>query len=142
MSLIDCFLDSLHRPISRYIHPFCYIYPVPLFHLPRPSLSIYLYSVYTHTHACKYTHVCACVDTYTCTLRQMGDLFERSPWSLLGSNITRDRPIRGVSIRQTHTRGLYPCYYLVARPYLASSAHLYEHTHTYTPYMLVYMRVG
>jgi len=96
----------------------------------------------THTHACKCTHVCACVDTYTCTPRQMGDLYERSPWSQLGSNMTRDRPIRGVSIRQTHTRGFHPCYYLAARPHLVRSAHLYERTHTYTPYMLAYMRVG
>jgi len=142
MSLIDCSLESFRRLISRYAHPFRYIYPVPFFHLLRPSISIYLYSVHTHTHAYKCTHACACVDTYTCTPRQMEDLFERSPWSLLGSNITRDRPIRGVSIRQTHTRGFHPCYYLAARPHLASSAHLYEHTHTYTPYMLAYMRVG
>jgi len=104
MSLIDCSLESLRRPISRYIHPFRYIYPVLFSHLLRPSMSIYLYSVHTHTHVYKCTHVCACVNTYTCTPRQIGDLFERSPWSQLGSNITRDRPIRGVSIRQTHTK--------------------------------------
>jgi len=34
---------------------------------------------------------------------------------------------------QTHTRGFHPCYYLAARPHVASSTHLYEHTHTYTP---------
>jgi len=96
MSLIDCSLESLRRPIFRYIHPFRYIYPVPFFHLLRPSISIYLYSVHTHTHAYKCTHACACADTYTCTARQMGDLFKRSSWSQLGSNITRDRPIRGV----------------------------------------------
>jgi len=50
----------------------------------------------------------------------------------LGSNITRDRPVRGVSIRQTHTRGFHPCYYLAARPHLVNSVHLYEYTHTYT----------
>jgi len=38
----------------------------------------------------------------------MADLFERSPWSQLGSNITRDRLIRGTSIRQTHTKGFHP----------------------------------
>ena len=63
---------------------------------------------------------------------------ERSPWSQLGSNIRRHRPVRGVSIRQTHTRGFHPCYHLAARPHLVNSAHLYEHTHTYTPYMLAY----
>ena len=31
-------------------------------------------------------------------------------------------------------KGFHPCYYLAARPHLASSAHLYEHMHTYTPY--------
>ena len=44
-----------------------------------------------------------------------------------------DRPIR---------KGFHPCYYLAARPHLASSAHLYEHTHTYPTYILAYMRVG
>jgi len=39
-------------------------------------------------------------------------------------------------------RDFHPCSYLAARPHLASSAHLYEHTHTYTPYMFAYMRVG
>ena len=131
--------------ISRYIYPFRYIYPGCLFHFfppLRPSISIYLHSVHTHIHAYKYTHVCTCVKSYMCTPRQMGDLFERSPWSQLGSNITRDRPVRGVSIRQTHTRGFHPRYYPAARPHLVSSAHLYEHTHTYTPYMLAYMRAG
>ena len=71
MSLIDCSLESFRRLISRYAHPFRYIYPVPFFHLLRPSISIYLYSVHTHTHAYKCTHACACVDTYTCTPRQM-----------------------------------------------------------------------
>jgi len=67
-----------------------------------------------------------------------GRPIERSPWSQLGSNITRDRPVRWVSIRQTHTRGFHPCYHLAARPHLVNSAHLYEHTHTYTPHMLAY----
>ena len=44
-----------------------------------------------------------------------------------------DRPMR---------KGFHPCYYLAARPHLASSAHIYEHTHTYTPYTPAYMRVG
>jgi len=118
----------IHFAISILYPFFTSLDPRYPYNLPSP----------THTHACKCTHVCACVDTYTCTPRQMGDLYERSPWSQLGSNMTRDRPIRGVSIRQTHTRG----YYLAARPHLVSSAHLYEHTHTYTPYMLAYMRVG
>ena len=102
MSLIDCSLESLRRPISRYIHPFRCIYP-GTFLLPlRPSISIYLHSVHIHTHAYKCTHVCTCVNTYMCTPWQMGDLFERSPCPQLGSSITRDKPIRGVSIRQTH----------------------------------------
>ena len=77
----------------------------------------------------RYIHVCTPTD---------GRPVRRSPWSQLGSNITRDRPVRGVSIRQTHTRGFHPCYYLAARPHLVNSAHLYEHTHTYTSYMFAY----
>ena len=90
----------------------------------------------THTHTIhprmymrRYIHVCTPTD---------GRPVERSLWSQLGSNITRDRPVRGVSIRQTHTRGFHPCYHLAARPHLVNSALLYEHTHTYTSYMFVY----
>jgi len=39
-------------------------------------------------------------------------------------------------------QGFHPCSYLAARPHLASSVHIYAHTHTYTPYILAYMRVG
>jgi len=150
VSLICRTLDVINRLFSRvlaqtqslgtYIH-FAISILGPFSPL-RPSISIYLYSVYLHTHAYKCTYVCVCVNTHTCTPRQMGDLFERSPWSQLRSSITRDRPIRGVSIRRTPIRGFHPCYYLAARPHLASSAHLYEHTHTHTQYMLAYMRVG
>ena len=76
----------------------------------------------THIHACKCTHACTCVDTYTCTPRQMGDLFERSPWSQLGSNMTRDRPIRGVSIRVTTSQ----------RDPILSAVHTYMNTRTHT----------
>jgi len=97
MSLIDCSLEFLRRPISRYIHPLRYIYPVPFFNLLRPSISIYLYSVHTHTHAFKCSHVCACVDIHVYTP-------------------TNGRPVREVSLvsignqhntRQTHTRGFH-----------------------------------
>jgi len=73
----------------------------PFFH-PWDPRSIYLHSFHTHTHAYKCTYVCTCANTYTCTPRQMGDPFERSPWPQLGNSKTRDEPIRGVSVRQTH----------------------------------------
>jgi len=102
------------------------------FFSPLQTLVIHIISsVQTHTHVYKCTHACACVDTHTCTPRQMGDLFERSPWSQLGSNITRDRPIRGVSIRQTHTRGFHPCYYLAARPQPAVHTYMNTRIHTH-----------
>ena len=156
MSLTCCTLDVINRLFSRvltqtqslgtYIH-FAVSILCPLFFFfsfsPLETLVIHITSsVHTHTHACKCTHAYACVDTHTCTPRQMGDLIERSPWSRLGNNITRDRPVRGVSIRQTHTRGFHPCYCLAARPHLVRSAHLYKYTHTYTSYMLAYMRDG
>jgi len=102
----------IHFAISILYPFFTSLDPRHPYNLPSP----------THTHACKCTHVCTCVDTYTCTPRQMGDLFERSPWSQLGSNITRDRPIRGVSIRITTSQ----------RHPILSAMHTYMNTRTHT----------
>jgi len=132
---------SLHRP-NLWVHTSISLYLSWALFSPLKTLDIHISLLSPYSHTRIQMHPCMCMHRHTCTPRQMGDLSERSPWSQLGSNIIRDRPMRGVSIRQTHMRSFHPCYYLAARPHLASSAHLYEHTHIYTPYMLAYMQVG
>jgi len=96
----------------------------------RPSISIYPHQVHTHTHAYKCTYVCICVNTYTCTARQVGDLFERSPWPQLGSSKTRDEPIRGVSVRQTHAG--FPFVFLPRSETQSCQQCTYMNTHIHT----------
>ena len=65
----------------------------------------------------------------------MGDLFERSPWSQLGSSITRDRLIRGDSIRQTDMRGFHPCSYT---PSCQQCIPIWTYTYTHIIHACIY----
>ena len=68
---------------------------------PRIHITYPVPPTNTHTNAPVYVHA----QIHTRVHPDRWETCERSPWSQLGSKITRDRPIRGVSIRQTHTKG-------------------------------------
>ena len=111
VSLTNLTLDVIDRLFSRvltqtqsldtHIH-FAISIMYPFFTSVDPRYPCNLPSPHPHTrmqmHPCKdMLHTCVHPDRWeTC---------ERSSWSQLGSNTIRDRPIRGVSIRQTHTKG-------------------------------------
>ena len=84
----------------------------------------------THTHASKCTHVCTCVDIYIHVYTPTdGRPVRGSPWSRLGSNITRDRPIRGVSIRVITSQ----------RDPILSAVHTYMNTRIHTHHTCLYI---
>ena len=86
-----------------------------------------MYLLSPHPHTRMQMHLCMCMRKYI----HVHTPTKGTPVREV-SLVTRDRPIRGFSIWQTHTRGFHPCYYLAVRPHLVSSVHLYEYTHTHT----------
>ena len=68
----------------------------------------------------------------------MGDLFERSPWSLLGSNIKRDRPIRGFQSNRP-IRGVYIRVTTSQRDPILPAVHTYMNTRIHTHHTCLHM---
>jgi len=68
----------------------------------------------------------------------MGDLFERSPCPQLGSSITRDKPIQGVSVRQTHAG--FPSVFLPRSktPSCQQCTPICTHTYIHTIHTCIY----
>ena len=122
MSLIDCSSQVLTQTQSLVAHihfTISILYPFFFsFHLCSPSLSIQL--TQSHPHTRMQMHPCMYMRRY---VHDRWETFERSHWSQLGSNLTRDRPLRGVSIRQTHTKGFPSVLLPRSETLLASSAH-------------------